>query len=69
MKREDYPRHKTNCPNAKARHPRKKFDGCRVYARYTITDPHTGLLLEEFNGALPPHITSKTAADRTSGSG
>lgn len=34
-----------------------------MYARYTITAPHTGLLLEEFNGALPPHITSKTAAD------
>jgi hypothetical protein len=29
-----------------------------VYARYTITDPHTGKLLEEFNGALPPHITT-----------
>jgi integrase len=44
-------------------HPRKKFDGCRVYARYTITDPHTGELLEEFNGALPPHILTKDAAD------
>jgi hypothetical protein len=54
VKREIYPRHKANCTNAKAKHPRKKFDGCRVYARYTITDPHTGLLLEEFNGALPP---------------
>jgi len=57
------PCHKATCPNAKAKHPRKKFDGCRVYARYTITDPLTGKLLEEFNGALPPHITTKTAAD------
>jgi integrase len=63
MKREIYPRHKATCPGAKANNPRKKFDGCRVYARYTITDPHTGLLLEEFNGALPPHITTKVAAD------
>jgi integrase len=63
MKREIYPRHKATCPGAKANNPRKKFDGCRVYARYTITDPLTGLLLETFNGALPPHITTKDAAD------
>jgi len=63
MKREIYPRHKAKCPNGKAKRPRKKFDGCRVYARSSITDPHTGLLLEEFNGALPPHITTKDAAD------
>jgi hypothetical protein len=63
MKREIYPRHKAECPNAKVKRPRKKFDGCRVYARYTITDPHTGELLEEFNGALPPHILTKEAAD------
>lgn len=63
MKREIYPRHKAKCPGLKAKHPRKKFDGCRVYARYTITDPHTGKLLEEFNGALPPHILTKEAAD------
>src|SRR5579864_3629741 len=63
MKREIYPRHKAECPNGKAKRPRKKFDGCRVYARYTITDPNTGKLLEDFNGALPPHITTKTAAD------
>jgi len=30
---------------------------------YTITDPHSGALLEEFNGALPPHILTKDAAD------
>jgi len=52
VKREIYPRHKATCPNAKAKHPRRKFDGCRVYARYTITYPLTGKLLEEFNGAL-----------------
>ena len=34
-----------------------------MYARYTITDPLTGKLLEEFNGALPPHILTKEAAD------
>ncbi|MGD1092432.1 MAG: hypothetical protein ABSB35_10625 [Bryobacteraceae bacterium] len=49
MKREIYPRHHADCPNRftftvakdgrrKQLHPRKKFDGCRVYARYTITD-------------------------------
>jgi integrase len=63
MKREIYPRHKAQCPNVRAKHPRKKFDGCRVYSRYTITDPLTGELLEEFNGALPPHILTKEAAD------
>jgi len=63
MKREIYPRHKARCPNAEAKNPRRKFDGCRVYARYTIIDPHTGKLLEEFNGALPPHIVTKEAAD------
>jgi integrase len=63
VKREIYPRHKADCPNQQKANPRKKFDGCRVYARYTITDPHTGKLLEEFNGALPPHVLTKDAAD------
>ena len=63
MKREIYPTHKADCPNRKAKNPRKKFDGCRIYARYTITDPHTGELLEEINGAPPPHIRTKDAAD------
>src|SRR4051812_6486062 len=62
MKREIHPRHKSGCKYGKS-NPRKKFDGCRVYARYTITDPHTGELLEEFNGALPPHVLTKDAAD------